>query len=103
MNRRNQWIAVLVAAAGIGLCLAALVGFLATIRDNNLPWHTSETPRDFYLAVGDSYTQGFTVGFFLCFFLIMIAVCVGRWLDHRRAAAVTVKHPGDPAVCESRR
>lgn len=89
MKRRNRRIAILVAIAGIGVCMTSLVGFLGTIRDNNLPWRTDENPRDFYVAVGDSYSQGFTVGFFLCFFLIMVAVCVGSWVEQRRAGRAT--------------
>lgn len=86
MSGRNLWIAVIVAATGAIVCFTALFGFLATMRDNNLPWRTGDTPRDFYLAVGESYSRGFTVGFFLCFFLILMAVCVGRWLERRREA-----------------
>lgn len=101
MRNRNHWIAFVVAAAGASLCLTLLFGFLATMRDNNLPWRTGETPRDFYLAIGETYTQGFTVGFFLCFFLIMIAVCVGGWLERRRQAAVSSST--ERAALESRR
>jgi hypothetical protein len=81
---RNRWIAVLLAVAGIGICVVALVGFLLSMIDNNLPWYPNQTARDYYLAVGDSYSQGFTVGFFLCFFLTMMAVSIGALVEKRR-------------------
>jgi ABC-type Fe3+ transport system permease subunit len=92
----NRWFAILLAVAGAGLCMVALVGFVVTIVQNNLPWSPDQSVRDHYLAVGQSYSQGFTVGFFLCFFLILIAVSVAAMVQHRRetsAVRVSAKRP----------
>ena len=87
MKNLNRWFAILLAVAGVGLCLVALVGFIVTIVYNNLPWYPNQTVRDHYIAVGQSYSQGFTVGFFLCFFLTLIAVSVASLVQHRRELA----------------
>jgi len=84
MNRGNRWLAILVAVAGMGVCLVALVGFVLTVLSNNLPWHQARTVREYYQAVGESYSQGFTVGFFLCFFMTMIAVTISTLFDRRQ-------------------
>ena len=85
MSTRERWIAVLLALAGIGLCLSALVTFFMTIINNRLPWHPEQTAQDHYLAVGRAYSQGFSIGFFLCFFLALISVAVSAWFhEHRR-------------------
>ena len=86
MKPWNNWVAILLAVAGTGLCLVALVGFLSIMTQNNLPWQADQSIREHYLAVGDSYSQGFTVGFFLCFFLTLIAVSVRSWLEQRNSA-----------------
>jgi len=83
MRTGNRWIAILVAVAGMGVCIVALVGFVLTVLQNNLPWHQSSTIREHYQAVGDSYSQGFTVGFFLCFFMTMIAVTLSTFFAQR--------------------
>jgi ABC-type Fe3+ transport system permease subunit len=83
MKTGNRWIAILVAVAGMGVCLVALVGFVLTVLQNNLPWHQSQTIREHYQAIGDSYSQGFTVGFFLCFFMTMIAVTLSTFFSRR--------------------
>ena len=83
-NNLKRWIAVLLAVAGAGICVAALVGFLITMIQNNLPWEPDQTVREHYLAVGRSYSQGFTVGFFLCFFLSMLAISVAALVERRR-------------------
>ena len=99
MRRGNRWIAILVAVAGMGVCLVALVGFVLTVLQNNLPWHQSSTIREHYQAVGDSYSQGFTVGFFLCFFMTMIAVVLSTFFSKRSGELL---RPG-PAPIEGRR
>jgi hypothetical protein len=81
---RNRWFAIFVATAGAGLCVIALAGFLLTMARNNLPWAADQTIRDYYLAMGETYSQGFMVGFFLCFFLIMLSVTVTALIEHRR-------------------
>ena len=89
MRSWNRWAAVLLAFAGAAVCLVALFGFLSTVSQNNLAWQGEQSVREHYLAVGDSYSQGFTVGFFLCFFLTLIAVSA-RSLLHRRNGVVKV-------------
>lgn len=83
MKSWNGWIAILLAVIGAGICLIALVGFLATVNQNNLSWRAEQSIREHYLAVGDSYSQGFTVGFFLCFFLTLIAVSAWSLVENR--------------------
>jgi ABC-type Fe3+ transport system permease subunit len=95
MRAWNRWIAIFLALAGICLCLAAMGGFVLTILQNNLPWHKSQTIREHYQAVGDSYSQGFTAGFFLCFFMIMVVIAVSAVLDHRAGRRI---RPGDPPL-----
>jgi len=77
----------LAALAGVGVCSAALVHFLFTIMYNKLPWPEAErAARDHYLAVGNSYSQGFVVGFFLSFSLAILAVVFAGWRAQHRAA-----------------
>jgi hypothetical protein len=93
MRTGNRWLAILVAVAGMGVCIVALVGFVLTVLQNNLSWHQSQTAQEFYLAVGDSYSQGFTVGFFLCFFMTMIAVTISTFFDKRAERKLSVAQP----------
>jgi hypothetical protein len=86
MKSGNRWVSILVAVAGIGVCLVALVGFLITMLQNNLPWHQDQGIREYYRAVGESYSQGFMIGFFLCFFLTMVAVSLSALFDKRNRA-----------------
>ena len=83
---RSQYFipAMLIAVAGMGVCLLALGGFVAMVATNNLPWHPDWTVQDHYLEIGRSYSQGFVIGFFLCFFLIMGAVSLSAWIENRR-------------------
>ena len=80
----------------MGVCVAALVGFVVTMVHNNLPWEPDQSVREHYLAVGRSYSQGFTVGFFLCFSLSVLAISVAalgrsgparQWLDPGQTTA----------------
>lgn len=96
MKSWNRWAAILLAVAGAGVCLVALVGFLLTMTQNNLPWQAGQSIREHYLAVGESYSQGFTVGFFLCFFLTLIVVSVRLWLEQRNSAGVAVARRATP-------
>lgn len=79
--------AILIATAGMGVCLAALFGFVAMVATNNLPWYPGWTVQDHYLEIGRSYSQGFIIGFFLCFFLVMGAVSIAAWFETRRNSA----------------
>ena len=88
MKTGNRWLAILVAVAGMGVCLVALVGFVLTVLRNHLPWHQAQTVREYYQAVGDSYSQGFTVGFFLCFFMTMIAVTISTFFDRKEKSTL---------------
>ena len=74
MRSQFHWLAILVAVAGLGVCLAALLGFVATIATNNLSWYPGWTVQEHYLEIGRTYGQGFIIGFFLCFFLIMASI-----------------------------
>jgi len=80
-----------VAIAGIGVCVVSLVGFVVQIVTNTLPWSASHGVREYYQAIGQSYSQGFLIGFFLCFFLVMVAVITDRWWRGRKAAPSLVK------------
>jgi ABC-type Fe3+ transport system permease subunit len=95
-KRSFRWLAILVAIAGIGICLAAVAGFLFTVGHNELPWRSDQGVREHYVAVGRSYSQGFVVGFFLCFFLTVIAVSVAALLERRRDR-VTAESTRGPA------
>jgi len=92
----NGWVAILLSVVGAGVCLVALVGFLSTMNQNNLSWNADQSIREHYLAVGESYSQGFTVGFFLCFFLILIAVSVRSLLDQRSSTGKPAARPEAP-------
>jgi hypothetical protein len=80
----NRLVGVLVAIVGVAVCLAGLLGFLLGILRNTLPWHPEQSVREHYLAVGRSFSEGFTVGFFLCFFLILAVVAA--WPRAMRAS-----------------
>jgi hypothetical protein len=83
---RRSWTVAITALAGVGVCTAALIHFLLTILYNKLPWSPDQPVRDHYLAVGNSYSQGFIVGFFLCFSLAVLAVAVASMKERHRAA-----------------
>ena len=84
--KRNDHLAIVIALGGVGLCLVALVHFLLKVSNNNLPWHGESAAREHYLAVGQSYTQGFVVGFFLCFSLAVAAVLISSYFGRKRKA-----------------
>lgn len=90
--------AILIATAGMGVCLAAMFGFVAMVATNNLPWYPGWTIQDHYLEMGRFYSQGFIIGFFLCFFLVMAAVSVSAWLETRRNSTKGVSRSSAPGV-----
>jgi hypothetical protein len=65
----RKWVVVFLAVVGAGFSLLSLSVFLFEIINNTLPWSPRQSIREYYLAVGDSFSQGFISGFFLCFFL----------------------------------
>ena len=70
---------MVIALAGVGASLAAVVHFVLTVLHNRISWHLEA--REFYLAVGRSYTEGFAIGFFLCFSLAVAATAVAGSLE----------------------
>jgi hypothetical protein len=88
LKSKDRRVAVLVALAGVGLCCAAMLHFVLVIFNNALPWKPEQSVRDHYVAVGNSYAQGFIVGFFLCFFLSLAAVALATWVATGREARV---------------
>jgi hypothetical protein len=86
VSLRDRWIALVLAVAGIGVCLMSLGTFFMTIHQNTLPWYKGLSAREHYVAVGQSYSHGFAIGFFLCFFLTLIAMAVGSWVRDRTEA-----------------
>jgi hypothetical protein len=92
---RAPRLSILVAVAGVGICLAALAAFLAIVATNNLSWYPGFTVQEHYLEIGRSYSQGFVVGFFLCFFLVMISVSVRGWIENRRLVSRVGSQPRD--------
>ena len=79
----RRFLMALVPIAGVVVCLIAVLSFVLTIVQNLLPWSPTQSIRDHYLAVGQSYSQGFMAGFFLCLFLMLAGVVVSG-LHHRR-------------------
>ena len=73
---------MVIALAGVGTSLAAVVHFVLTVLHNRILWDLE--PREFYLAVGRSYTEGFTIGFFLCFSLAVAATAFAGILERRQ-------------------
>lgn len=86
MKPHHRWIALTVAITGIISCLVILSGFLLTVAHNELAWEQDQTARDYYLSVGNAYSNGFATGFFFGFFLIVLAVVLSAWIDNRRKA-----------------
>lgn len=99
-NGRNHYHlpAILISVVGMGVCAVALMGFVAMVATNNLPWHPDWTIQDHYLEIGRSYSQGFIIGFFLCFFLIMGAISVSAWIETRRSSSKAVSRSSSPGV-----
>ena len=61
--------------------------------NNNLTWQHAQTARAHYLAVGNSYSQGFAIGFFFCFFLALAAAGIGSGLKKRSPERLATVRP----------
>ena len=93
LNNRDRWIVMCCAAVGALGCLGFVGLFFMTIINNHLPWEHAETAPEHYLAVGKSYSQGFTIGFFLAFSLALVAITFAAWADDQRRAREARKRP----------
>jgi len=97
VNRNStRWIAIMLAVAGTGVCITALVSFVVTIVQNDLPWSPGQSIREHYIAIGESYSQGFTVGFFLCFSLTVLAVSAAALIERRRRVLRAAHRGAEP-------
>jgi hypothetical protein len=86
LNTKDRWIVMTFATVGAIVCLGFVVLFFMTIINNHLPWEHAPTAPAHYLAVGKSYSQGFTIGFFLAFSLALVAISFAAWADDRKKA-----------------
>ena len=77
MRTGHRMALLLLAVCGTGLSLLAVIRFLLLIVHNGLFWTPGSTVRELYLAVGNSYSQGFAAGFFFAFSLSLAAVTLG--------------------------
>ena len=75
---------MVIALVGVAASLAAVVNFVLAVFHNRIPWHSEA--REFYVAIGRSYTEGFAIGFFLCFALAVAATAIAGTLEQRRSA-----------------
>ena len=83
-NAKDRWGVLAAASGGAFVCVAFVVLFFMTIINNHLPWEHAPTAPEHYLAVGKSYSQGFTIGFFLAFSLALVASTFAAWADDQR-------------------
>ena len=77
VTRRQRWTLGIIAATGATVTATLILTFVLGIVQNSLPFGADWTVREHYLAIGDSFSQGFMAGFFLCFFLSLVALAVG--------------------------
>jgi len=80
---KDRRIAVAISIVGAIACLAAIGRFVFLVLWNGLAWTPDLPVRDYYLAMGRSYTQGFVAGFFFCFFLALASVALATWAGSR--------------------
>lgn len=85
--KSSQLRILIVAIVGAATSIVAVAHFVLTVMNNRLPWHRGV--RDFYLAVGRSYTEGFAIGFFFCFSLTVAATALAGMLKNRRERPAT--------------
>ncbi len=95
MSPSNRKLAIWVALSGVTICGVFLVQFLLAILYNRLAWSPTLGVRDHYLAVGQSYAQGFVVGFFSAFFLTVFAIAIG-FRFHERGTTAALGHVSTP-------
>jgi hypothetical protein len=95
MTPRERLLALALSFVGLAACTGAVMAFVLNVMRNKLPWHPHQSAREYYLAVGQSFSEGFALGFFLCFFLALIAAVVSSWVQHRRAAVASAQ-PATP-------
>ena len=81
VSRRKRWAMGLIAGTGATVTVVMILTFVLGIVQNSLPWSPNYTVREHYVAVGDSFSQGFMAGFFLCFFLSLVALAIGHGMD----------------------
>jgi len=86
MSTRNRWIAVSVSLAGAGVCCLGVSAFFINFVNNTIPWTPGQSMRAHYMAVGQSYGQGFLFGFFFCFFLMLVALASWNGVRQTRAS-----------------
>jgi hypothetical protein len=90
---------VVFALVGAAACVTAIARFVFRVLWNGLAWHPDLPVRDYYLAVGESYAQGFVAGFFFCFFLALAAIALGSWSGRPGPrGAVPARAAGEPEV-----
>ena len=86
LKSRQRMAIVSVSVAGILASGTLVAAFVLSIVQNTLPLPTGDFVRGHYLAIGDSFSDGFMAGFFLCFFMMLCALVIGSWVEERRAA-----------------
>jgi hypothetical protein len=93
VRRKERVIAVLISLVGAIACLAAVTRFVFLVLWNGLAWTPDLPVRDYYLAIGEAYTQGFVAGFFFCFFLALAAVALASWAGLRGSRRAAIDPP----------
>ena len=102
LKTKDRWIVFTMAVVGMGACFAGVTMFFLTMLNNTLPWEHAATAPQHYLAVGKSYSQGFTIGFFLAFSLALVAVSFAAWADDQRRARRARQIARSPRTMDTR-
>lgn len=93
ISASRHWLLLGFGTTGVAVSMAGIAGFVLGILQNTLPWSPEGGIREHYVAVGDSFSQGFLAGFFLCFFLSLIAIAVASMVEARRRMRVEERRP----------
>lgn len=101
MRPRDRILAVAIAIPGAICCIAAFVLFVGRIVRNELSITPATSAQEYYLGIGDAYSDGFVTGFFFCFFLMVLAVAIGTLVEQRRARKAAVHAAVSPAPSPS--